>query len=173
MTTEDADRQQVLDAVETLLRDFPPATTSRRDFLNAQFDAGLAWVNFPPGRGGLGVTRSLQPDVDERLAAAGAPSGRAGNPLVGSRRDIADSGHMADNFEAVEVDIGFGIRAAPEFNGAPGSRERRSHVGHLALAQHFDLNGRRGRSVIVKRNNLDEQLSGPHRPDHETSARLP
>jgi alkylation response protein AidB-like acyl-CoA dehydrogenase len=81
VTTEDADRQQVLNAVETLLRDFPPATTSRRDFLNAQFDAGLAWVNFPPGKGGRGVTRTLQGLADERLSAAGAPSGRMGNPL--------------------------------------------------------------------------------------------
>jgi alkylation response protein AidB-like acyl-CoA dehydrogenase len=81
VTTEEADHQLVLDATEKLLRDYPPATTSRRDFLNAQFDAGLAWVHFPKGKGGLGVTRALQPEVEERLVAAGAPSGRNGNPL--------------------------------------------------------------------------------------------
>jgi alkylation response protein AidB-like acyl-CoA dehydrogenase len=81
VTTEEADRQLVLDATEKLLRDYPPATTGRRDFLNAQFDAGLAWVHFPEGKGGLGITRALQPVLEERLAAAGAPSGRNANPL--------------------------------------------------------------------------------------------
>jgi alkylation response protein AidB-like acyl-CoA dehydrogenase len=81
VTTEEADHQLVLDATEKLLREFPPAATSRRDFLSAQFDAGLAWVHFPRGKGGLGVSRALQPEVEERLAKAGAPSGRATNPL--------------------------------------------------------------------------------------------
>jgi alkylation response protein AidB-like acyl-CoA dehydrogenase len=81
VSTEEADHQLVLDATEKLLREYPPAATSRRDFLSAQFDAGLAWVHFPPGKGGLGVSRALQPEVEERLAGAGAPSGRAGNPL--------------------------------------------------------------------------------------------
>jgi len=81
VTTEEADYQLVSDALEKLLRDFPPATTSRGNFLSAQFDAGLAWVHFPKGKGGLGVSRALQPEVDERLAAAGAPHGRNTNPL--------------------------------------------------------------------------------------------
>ncbi|MFI5530750.1 acyl-CoA dehydrogenase family protein [Kitasatospora sp. NPDC051853] len=50
-----------------------PATTDRLDFLRARFDAGLAWVHFPPGLGGLGAARSEQAAVDEELAAAGAP----------------------------------------------------------------------------------------------------
>jgi alkylation response protein AidB-like acyl-CoA dehydrogenase len=81
VTTEEADHQLILDATEKLLREFPPAATSRRDFLSAQFDAGLAWVHFPRGKGGLGVSRALQPEVEEQLAKAGAPSGRATNPL--------------------------------------------------------------------------------------------
>src|ERR1700753_1212443 len=81
VSTEEDDHQLVLDATEKLLREFPPAATSRRDFLSAQFDAGLAGVHFPRGKGGLGVSRALQPEVEERLAGAGAPSGRAGNPL--------------------------------------------------------------------------------------------
>ena len=48
---------------------YDPAT----DFLRARFDAGLAWVHYPPGLGGLGLPRALQPVVDEVLAAAGAP----------------------------------------------------------------------------------------------------
>ncbi|MFE0246320.1 acyl-CoA dehydrogenase family protein [[Kitasatospora] papulosa] len=58
---------------QQLLADRPPATTDRTDFLEARFDAGLAWVHYPVGLGGLDVPRSLQPVVDAELAAAGAP----------------------------------------------------------------------------------------------------
>ncbi|MFI9024420.1 acyl-CoA dehydrogenase family protein [Streptomyces sp. NPDC053560] len=56
-----------------LLAAHPPATTDRMDFLRARFDAGLAWVHFPEGLGGLDAPRSLQAVVDAELAAAGAP----------------------------------------------------------------------------------------------------
>ncbi|RAS34819.1 acyl-CoA dehydrogenase family protein [[Kitasatospora] papulosa] len=58
---------------QQLLADRPPATTDRTDFLEARFDAGLAWVHYPVGLGGLDAPRSLQPVVDAELAAAGAP----------------------------------------------------------------------------------------------------
>ncbi|MFI0819411.1 acyl-CoA dehydrogenase family protein [Streptomyces sp. NPDC021098] len=50
-----------------------PATTDRLDFLRARFDAGLAWVHYPVGLGGLDAPRSLQAVVDAELEAAGAP----------------------------------------------------------------------------------------------------
>ncbi|HEY9440777.1 MAG TPA: acyl-CoA dehydrogenase family protein [Streptomyces sp.] len=56
-----------------LLAAHPPATTGRTDFLRARFDAGLAWVHYPAGLGGLGAPRSLQPVVDAGLATANAP----------------------------------------------------------------------------------------------------
>ncbi|MEW2544173.1 acyl-CoA dehydrogenase family protein [Streptomyces sp. NPDC047002] len=56
-----------------LLDQHPPKTTAPADFLDARFDAGLAWVHFPDGLGGLGAPRALQPVVDAELAAAGAP----------------------------------------------------------------------------------------------------
>ncbi|MBQ0830527.1 acyl-CoA dehydrogenase family protein [Streptomyces tagetis] len=56
-----------------LLAAHPPRTTGRREFLRARFDAGLAWVHFPDGLGGLGAPRTLQSVVDAGLAAAGAP----------------------------------------------------------------------------------------------------
>ncbi|MEU8730349.1 MULTISPECIES: acyl-CoA dehydrogenase [Streptomyces] len=56
-----------------LLAAHPPATTDRLDFLRARFDAGLAWVHYPHGLGGLGAPRSLQAVVDAELAAEGAP----------------------------------------------------------------------------------------------------
>ncbi|MEU9800175.1 acyl-CoA dehydrogenase family protein [Streptomyces sp. NPDC051000] len=50
-----------------------PADTPRDEFLRARFDAGLAWVHYPEGLGGLGAPRSLQALVDSELEAAGAP----------------------------------------------------------------------------------------------------
>jgi alkylation response protein AidB-like acyl-CoA dehydrogenase len=45
----------------------------RLEFLRARFDAGLAWVHYPRGLGGLGLPQALQAAVDTSLAAAGAP----------------------------------------------------------------------------------------------------
>ncbi|MFF0551664.1 acyl-CoA dehydrogenase family protein [Streptomyces sp. NPDC004311] len=59
--------------VRDLLAAHPPATTPRPDFLRARFDAGLAWVHYPEGLGGLGASRTLQSVVDAELEAAGAP----------------------------------------------------------------------------------------------------
>ncbi|CBG74836.1 MULTISPECIES: acyl-CoA dehydrogenase family protein [Streptomyces] len=56
-----------------LLAAHPPATTDRLEFLRARFDAGLAWVHYPEGLGGLGAPRSLQAVVDADLAAEDAP----------------------------------------------------------------------------------------------------
>ncbi|MFE0807350.1 acyl-CoA dehydrogenase family protein [Streptomyces sp. NPDC058794] len=58
---------------QELLAVHPPTTTERLEFLRARFDAGLAWVHYPEGLGGLGAPRSLQAVVDAELAAAGAP----------------------------------------------------------------------------------------------------
>jgi alkylation response protein AidB-like acyl-CoA dehydrogenase len=62
--------------VDELLASFPPATTDMTTFLGAQFDAGLAWVHFPEGKGGIAAPVALQEAVDGRLRDAGAPSGR-------------------------------------------------------------------------------------------------
>ena len=59
--------------VEALLAEHDPATTDQLTFLRARFDAGLAWVWFPEGLGGLGLPRELQLEVNAQLDAAGAP----------------------------------------------------------------------------------------------------
>jgi alkylation response protein AidB-like acyl-CoA dehydrogenase len=64
----------LLERVSTLLAEHDPATTPRLDFLRARFDAGLAWVHFPAGLGGLDAPREAQSEVDAALAAAGAPT---------------------------------------------------------------------------------------------------
>jgi alkylation response protein AidB-like acyl-CoA dehydrogenase len=45
----------------------------RTDYLRARFDAGLAWVHFPVGLGGLDAPRALGAVVQEAFDAAGAP----------------------------------------------------------------------------------------------------
>ncbi len=60
--------------VAAFLAERDPATTDRLEFLRAQFDAGLAWVSFPEGLGGLDLPQELQAVVDAALARAGAPS---------------------------------------------------------------------------------------------------
>ncbi|MEV6398692.1 acyl-CoA dehydrogenase family protein [Streptomyces sp. NPDC051907] len=64
---------ELRDLAQKLLAAHPPAATERTDFLKARFDAGLAWVHYPKGLGGLDAPRSLQAVVDAELAAAGAP----------------------------------------------------------------------------------------------------
>jgi alkylation response protein AidB-like acyl-CoA dehydrogenase len=61
------------DRVAEFLAAHDPATTDRLEFLRARYDAGLAWVSFPEGHGGLGLPAALQSGVDAQFAAAGAP----------------------------------------------------------------------------------------------------
>jgi alkylation response protein AidB-like acyl-CoA dehydrogenase len=77
----DDDERAVGEKIDRLLSQFPPATTPEREFLGAQFDAGLAWVHFPEGYGGLGLPRRLQPVISRRLQKAGAPHGGARNAI--------------------------------------------------------------------------------------------
>jgi alkylation response protein AidB-like acyl-CoA dehydrogenase len=60
--------------VRSFLASHDPAAMDRLDFLRARFDAGLAWVHYPAGLGGQGLSRALQPVVDAEFAAAGAPT---------------------------------------------------------------------------------------------------
>jgi alkylation response protein AidB-like acyl-CoA dehydrogenase len=69
--------------VRALLDEHDPATTEPREFLGAQYDAGLAWVHMPHGFGGLGLPRKAQELVDARLAAAGAPVGGTVKNFIG------------------------------------------------------------------------------------------
>jgi alkylation response protein AidB-like acyl-CoA dehydrogenase len=62
--------------VADLLAAHDPRTTDRLEFLRARYDAGLAWVAFPEGHGGLGLPQALQPEVDRLFAEAGAPDNR-------------------------------------------------------------------------------------------------
>jgi len=64
------------DDLRALVREFLATNDpsgDRLEFLRARFDAGLAWVHYPRGLGGLDAPRALQPVVDAEFAAAGAP----------------------------------------------------------------------------------------------------
>ncbi|WP_199433073.1 acyl-CoA dehydrogenase family protein [Qaidamihabitans albus] len=65
---------EIRERVRALLEQHDPRTTDRLEFLRARFDAGLAWVHFPVGLGGLNTYRELQNVVETELTAAGAPS---------------------------------------------------------------------------------------------------
>ena len=77
---ETSDDARVRALCAQLLEEAPPATTEPREFWGRQFDLGLAWVHFPEGEGGLGLSYRLQKVIDETLAAAGAP--RAGGANI-------------------------------------------------------------------------------------------
>ena len=68
----------VADALDHLLASADPATTAQPEFRGLQFDAGLAWVHHPVGRGGLGADPVEQLEVERRLSAAGAHTMTAG-----------------------------------------------------------------------------------------------
>jgi alkylation response protein AidB-like acyl-CoA dehydrogenase len=80
-TAASSDDQRVEQLCHQLLQAHPPSSTPERDFLEAQFDLGLAWVHFPEGEGGLGLSPKLQRTVVHTLAAAGAPIGGQKNPI--------------------------------------------------------------------------------------------
>lgn len=69
--------------VEQLLASHDPRTTPDAEFLAAQFDHGLAWVHFPEGKGGLGLARGRQLEVDALLDAARAPRPDLGRNSIG------------------------------------------------------------------------------------------
>ncbi|ETW23732.1 acyl-CoA dehydrogenase family protein [Mycobacterium gastri] len=77
-------QQNLQTRVRALLDQHDPATTDPQEFLGARFDAGLAWVHFPAGFGGLGLPHTYQAQVDAHLAAAGAPPAGGGRNIIGT-----------------------------------------------------------------------------------------
>jgi alkylation response protein AidB-like acyl-CoA dehydrogenase len=71
MATSEADLDVLID---DLITSYPPESTDPVTFLGEQFDRGLAWVHFPEGAGGLGLSPSDQLHALRRLSKAGAPS---------------------------------------------------------------------------------------------------
>jgi alkylation response protein AidB-like acyl-CoA dehydrogenase len=72
-------------ALQTLIADFlerhPAGSQGERALREARFDAGLAFVAFDSGCGGLGLEPALQADVDEAFGAAGYADHRDSNVI--------------------------------------------------------------------------------------------
>ncbi|WP_436793379.1 acyl-CoA dehydrogenase family protein [Actinospongicola halichondriae] len=68
------DARRVEDAVDAFLAANDPSAMDKVEYRGALYDAGLAWVHFPEGWGGLGVPPTLQRIVDAKTRAAGAPN---------------------------------------------------------------------------------------------------
>ncbi|MCP4435766.1 MAG: acyl-CoA dehydrogenase [Actinomycetia bacterium] len=67
----DTDGQRVEKALRALLDEHDPAAESPAEFRGHQYDAGLAWVYFDEGAGGMGVRPELQAPLERGLRAAG------------------------------------------------------------------------------------------------------
>ena len=74
----DAIPQEIDDAIDALLAEHDPTTMSVEEFRGYQYDAGLAWVHFPVGFGGLELAPRFQRHIETRLRNAGAGSGDPG-----------------------------------------------------------------------------------------------
>lgn len=74
------DEKAVRERAAAFLAGHDPAG-DRLEFLRARFDAGLAWVHFPEGLGGLGAARELQNVVEHELA--GTPQLNVGLQTIG------------------------------------------------------------------------------------------
>ena len=68
----DADTDRVNAAVDALLAEHDPTTMDDVAFRGARFDAGLAWVHFAEGDGGLGLRPELNRLIERRVREAGA-----------------------------------------------------------------------------------------------------
>ncbi|WP_052667042.1 acyl-CoA dehydrogenase family protein [Nitriliruptor alkaliphilus] len=77
------ERQKVDAAIDALFEAAPPADTAHPEFWGAQFDHGLAWVQFPEGLGGLGVSPRWQGEVNRRIEEAGGSTGNRYRNVLG------------------------------------------------------------------------------------------
>jgi len=58
-------------AIDQLLAESDPTALSNEAFRGAQYDAGLAIINFPEGHGGMALAPNNQRHIEQRLSAAG------------------------------------------------------------------------------------------------------
>jgi len=62
------EESELRDRVRALLAEAHPDQVDRVRFRRAQYDHGLAWVQFPIGYGGLGLSPGMQSIVDDEIA---------------------------------------------------------------------------------------------------------
>ncbi|TQC49215.1 acyl-CoA dehydrogenase [Rhodococcus sp. WS4] len=86
----------VEETARRVVAEHPPATTPLPELMGAWYDAGLTWVHFPLGLGGLDAPRSMQPLANRILREAGGPEPRTVNTIgygivAGTIRRYADT----------------------------------------------------------------------------------
>jgi alkylation response protein AidB-like acyl-CoA dehydrogenase len=85
MTTSSSTTRQDAASIERIARDVltthPPDSTPLPDLMGAWYDAGLSWVHFPVGLGGLDAPRSLQPIANRIIQSSGGPEPRTVNTI--------------------------------------------------------------------------------------------
>ncbi len=65
------DLEKIDAAIDSLLAEHDPLDLSTIEFRGYQYDAGLANIHFPVGRGGMGMPPKLQHHINRRLVEAG------------------------------------------------------------------------------------------------------
>ena len=76
-----ADGDRVAELAQKVVAEHDPKQVPVTEFLGACYDAGLSWVHFPEGLGGLGASRGLQAVADTILQGAGGPVPLGLNPM--------------------------------------------------------------------------------------------
>jgi len=76
-----AEADLVAERARQVVSEHDPKSVPIPQFLAACYDAGLSWVHFPEGMGGLGVSRGLQAVADRILQGAGGPVPLGLNPM--------------------------------------------------------------------------------------------
>jgi alkylation response protein AidB-like acyl-CoA dehydrogenase len=77
------DEAELRERIRAFLAEHDHSRMEPIEFLRARFDAGLAWVHYPAGLGGLGLPRAMQAMVDAEFAAAGAPDNSPARNVIG------------------------------------------------------------------------------------------
>jgi alkylation response protein AidB-like acyl-CoA dehydrogenase len=104
--------EEVAARARSVVDEVDPRRAPRREFLGACFDAGLAWVHFPVGRGGLGASPALQGVANRVLQGAGGPDpfslnpmgyGMAGPTLMGHGSPALQERHLRPLYTAQEL----------------------------------------------------------------------
>jgi alkylation response protein AidB-like acyl-CoA dehydrogenase len=76
-----ADAELIEETARRVVTEHPPGSTPLPELMGAWYDAGLTWVYFPRGLGGLDAPRSLQPLANRIMREAGGPEPRTVNSI--------------------------------------------------------------------------------------------
>ncbi|BCB89834.1 acyl-CoA dehydrogenase family protein [Phytohabitans suffuscus] len=75
------DAEEVAALARDVVRSHPPREVPVPQLMGAWYDAGLTWLHFPIGLGGLDAPRTLQQAANRVLREAGGPEPRTVNPV--------------------------------------------------------------------------------------------